>query len=211
MYPQQPKSGWIEVITGGMFSGKSEELIRRLRRAEIARQRVQIFKPAIDARFSEDHIVSHSQMKLRSVPVEDADDLMSKVDDRTQVVGIDEAQFFDERLVEICERLANRGKRVIVAGLDKDYRAQPFEPMPLLLATAEFITKNLAICMECGAPASYTQRLTESHERIEIGADGMYEARCRSCFDPPEDEDESAAEPASDDAKTPSHKAGANG
>ncbi len=184
-----PKSGWIEVITGSMFSGKSEELIRRLRRAEIARQRVQIFKPAIDSRYEQDHIVSHSQMKLKSVTVADARELLNKVDDRAEVIGIDEAQFFDDELVEVCDRLANQGKRVIVAGLDRDYRGVPFMPMAKLLATAEYISKNLAICMVCGAPASYSQKLTGSHDRIEIGAAGMYEARCRYCFEPPNEEE----------------------
>jgi len=188
MHRPYPKSGWIEVITGSMFSGKSEELIRRLRRAEIARQRVQIFKPSIDSRYEQDHIVSHNQMKLKSITVENASELLVKVDDRAEVIGIDEAQFFDEDLVEICDRLANQGKRLIVAGLDRDYRGIPFLPMAKLLATAEYISKNLAICMVCGAPASYTQKLTGGHDRIEIGAGGMYEARCRYCFDPPKEE-----------------------
>jgi thymidine kinase len=188
-----PKSGWIEIITGSMFSGKSEELIRRLRRAEIARQRVQIFKPGLDDRYAEDHIVSHSQMKLRSVAVKDAAELMCKVDDRVEVIGIDEAQFFDDGLVEVCNRLANQGKRVIVAGLDRDFRGVPFEVMAHLLATAEYITKSLAICMACGAPASYTQKMTGGHDRIEIGAEGMYEARCRSCFEPPPAESEKSS------------------
>jgi thymidine kinase len=183
-----PKTGWIEVITGSMFSGKSEELIRRLRRAEIARQRVQIFKPAMDDRYDHKAIVSHSQMRLESVPVHSAQELIENVDDRAEVIGIDEAQFFDLELVEVCNRLANQGKRVIVAGLDKDFRGAPFEPIPQLLATAEYITKNLAICMVCGGPASYTQRLTASHDRIEIGAEGKYEARCRYCFEPPPEE-----------------------
>ena len=183
-------TGWIEVVTGCMFSGKSEELIRRLRRAVIARQRVQIFKPGVDTRYAEDHIVSHSQMKLRSIPVAIAQELMLGVDDRTDVVGIDEAQFFDLDLVEVATRLANRGMRVIVAGLDLDYRGIPFEPMPQMLAVAEYVSKQLAICMVCGTPANYTQRLTTSHERIEIGAQGMYEARCRYHFEAPEEETE---------------------
>jgi thymidine kinase len=197
-----PKTGWIEAISGSMFSGKSEELIRRLRRAEIAKQRVQIFKPAIDNRFEEDHIVSHSQMRLRSIPVRDADELLSKVDDRADVIGIDEAQFFDDQLVDVCTRLANRGKRVIVAGLDLDYRGMPFDPMPQILAIAEYVDKQLAICMVCGGPANYTQRLTKSQERIEIGAQGMYEARCRYCFEPPAEEGEPVAEVAGE-AKRP--------
>jgi thymidine kinase len=189
----QPKTGWIEVITGGMFSGKSEELIRRLRRAEIARQRVQIFKPALDDRYGENHIVSHSQMKLASVAVRNAGDLLAKVEDRAEVIGIDEAQFFETDLVEVCNRLANQGRRVIVAGLDRDYRGEPFEPMPQLLCTAEYITKILAICMVCGAPASYSQRLTGGHDQIEVGAQGQYEARCRYHFEAPAEEGEAAS------------------
>jgi thymidine kinase len=187
MQKQHPRTGWIEVITGSMFSGKSEELIRRLRRAEIARQRVQIFKPGIDKRYDENHIVTHSEQRLASVAVASADELMRRVEDDADVVAIDEAQFFDERLADVCNELANRGKRVIVAGLDLDYRGKPFEPMPQLLAIAEEITKQRAICVVCGAPAAYTQRLTQSHERIEIGAKGKYEARCRRCFEPPTD------------------------
>ena len=176
--------GWIEVIVGSMFSGKSEELIRRLRRAEIARQRVQVFKPKIDARFSDEHIVSHSDMKMKSEPIERAEEIFDKLDDRTEVVGIDEAQFFDESVVSICNRLADMGKRVIVAGLDKDYLGKPFDPMPQLLAVAEYITKIQAICVICGNPANYTQRLVESGERVLVGAGGVYEARCRRHFDP---------------------------
>ncbi len=183
-----PKTGWIEAICGSMFSGKSEELIRRLRRAELARQRVQIFKPGLDDRFAEDHIVSHSQMRLRSITVADSQELLARVDDRAEVVGIDEVQFFDHGIVNACTRLANLGKRVLVAGLDLDYRGRPFEPVPQILAIAEYVSKQLAICMVCGGPANHTQRLTESHERIEIGAQGMYEARCRYCFEPPREE-----------------------
>ena len=179
-----PKPGWIEVITGSMFSGKSEELIRRLRRAQIARQRVQIFKPAIDNRFSEDEIVSHSEMKIPSVNVSTSAELLAKVRPDTEVVGIDEGQFFDAELPAACTRLANLGQRVIVAGLDQDYLGKPFEPMPQLLAIAEYITKTLAICMVCGGPANHTQRLVASKERVLVGASGTYEARCRHCFDP---------------------------
>lgn len=178
--------GWIEVICGSMFSGKSEELIRRLRRALIARQRVQIFKPSVDARFSQEEIVSHSEMRLPSIPVSSSEQLLAKVDHRTEVVGIDEAQFFDAGLVAACQRLADQGKRVIVAGLDKDYRGVPFEPIPSLMAVAEDVTKTLAICMRCGAPANNTQRLVESTDRVVVGAQGMYEARCRRCFEPPD-------------------------
>jgi thymidine kinase len=176
--------GWIEVITGSMFSGKSEELIRRLRRAQIARQRVQIFKPSIDNRFSEDEIVSHSEMKLGSRNVRSSKELADAVQPDTQVVGIDEGQFFDADLPAVCNALANQGKRVIVAGLDTDYLGKPFEPMPQLLAVAEYITKTLAICMVCGGPANHTQRLVVSSERVLVGASGTYEARCRHCFDP---------------------------
>jgi thymidine kinase len=176
--------GWIEVIVGSMFSGKSEELIRRLRRAQIARQRVQIFKPVIDTRYGDDHIVSHSEMRIGSAAVEDSRALLGQVRDDTEVVGIDEGQFFDAELPKVCNELANQGKRVIVAGLDQDYLGQPFEPMPQLLAIAEYITKTLAICMVCGNPANHTQRLVVSDDRVLLGAHGTYEARCRRCFDP---------------------------
>src|SRR5579884_3016493 len=170
--------GWIEVVVGPMFSGKSEELIRRLRRAEIARQRVQIFKPAIDERYSVNEIVSHSGL------VSKANEIMDKVQPRTEVIGVDEAQFLGEEVVDVCTKLANLGKRVIVAGLDTDYRGRPFEPMPRLLAVAEEITKLLAICVRCGNPAVHTQRLVESEELVVVGGGGIYEARCRRCFEP---------------------------
>jgi thymidine kinase len=176
--------GWIEVICGPMFSGKSEELIRRLRRALIARQRVQIFKPGIDQRYSEDHIVSHSELKIPSECVRDAADLEKRLDWRTEVVGIDEAQFLGVELVELVIRLADMGKRIIIAGLDTDYLGRPFHPMPELLAIADEITKDLAICMRCGNPAKHTQRLVASEELVVVGAAGMYEARCRRCFEP---------------------------
>lgn len=176
--------GWIEVITGSMFSGKSEELIRRLRRAQIARQRVQIFKPIIDNRYSEAHIVSHSDMRLASENVRNSDELLARVAVDAEVVGIDEGQFFDAHLPAACNQLASSGKRVIVAGLDQDYLGRPFEPMPQLLAIAEYITKTLAICVVCGGPANHTQRLVASGDRVLVGASGMYEARCRHCFDP---------------------------
>jgi len=179
-----PSHGWIEVITGSMFSGKSEELIRRLRRAQIARQKVQIFKALIDDRFGEDQIVSHSDMRIASQNVRNSDELLRRVDDDTDVVGIDEGQFFDAGLPGACNTLANRGKRVIIAGLDQDYLGRPFEPMPQLLAIAEYITKTLAICVVCGDPANHTQRLVASSDRVLVGASGMYEARCRHCFDP---------------------------
>ena len=162
-----------------MFSGKSEELIRRLRRAQIAKQKVQIFKPKIDNRYGDDHIISHSEMRIR-VPEHG---LLARAPRRrradTEVVGIDEGQFFDTELPAVCNTLADQGKRVIVAGLDQDYLGKPFEPMPQLLAIAEYITKTLAICMVCGAPANHTQRLVASSERVLVGAQGTYEARCR--------------------------------
>ncbi len=176
--------GWIEVICGPMFSGKSEELIRRLRRAEIARQRVQIFKPGIDQRYSEDHIVSHSELRIRSESVKDAADVERRLDIRTEVVGIDEAQFLGEGIVDLVIRMADMNKRVICAGLDTDYLGRPFHPMPELLAVADEITKSLAICMRCGNPAKHTQRLVASEELVVVGAAGMYEARCRRCFEP---------------------------
>jgi thymidine kinase len=180
----RPNQGWIEVITGSMFSGKSEELIRRLRRAQIARQKVQIFKPAIDNRYDEAHITSHSEMRIPSENVTSSRELLERVLPDTEVVGIDEGQFFDPELPAVCNTIADQGKRVIVAGLDQDYLGKPFEPMPQLLAIAEYITKTLAICMVCGAPANHTQRLVASHERVLVGAQGTYEARCRQCFDP---------------------------
>ena len=177
-------SGWLEVIVGSMFSGKSEELIRRVRRAQIARQRVQIFKPAVDVRYSDAHIVSHSDLKLEAEPATSAADLLAKVRPDTEVVGIDEGQFFDAALPAACTELADRGLRVIVAGLDQDYLGRPFEPMPHLLAIAEFITKTRAICVVCGNPANHTQRLVHNADRVLLGAHGTYEARCRRCFDP---------------------------
>jgi thymidine kinase len=177
-------TGWIEVIAGSMFSGKSEELIRRLRRAKIARQKVQVFKPEIDSRFSQDHIVSHSEMRHESANIRSASEVLAKVEPDTEVVGIDEGQFFDNELVNVANTLAQRGVRVIVAGLDQDYTGKPWEPMPQLLAVAEYITKTHAICMKCGQPANYTQRTFESEVRVAVGGEGMYEARCRACFVP---------------------------
>jgi thymidine kinase len=179
-------TGWIEVIAGCMFSGKTEELIRRIRRAEIARQRVAIFKPRIDNRFSSDHIVSHSEARLLSTVVDKSSDILSRSSE-AQVIGVDEGQFFDPGIVDVAEQLANEGKRVIIAGLDQDYRGKPFEPMPQLLAVAEYITKTLAICMVCGNPADRTQRTTDAQERVLVGAKDAYEARCRRCFVPPKD------------------------
>jgi thymidine kinase len=181
---RRPNQGWIEVITGSMFSGKSEELIRRLRRAQIAKQRVQVFKPAFDHRYADDHIVSHSDIRLPSRSVASSRGLLEAVAADTEVVGIDEGQFFDLELPTVCNLLADSGKRVIVAGLDQDYLGKPFEPMPQLLAIAEYITKTLAICMVCGNPANHTQRLVANSERVLLGTQGTYEARCRHCFDP---------------------------
>lgn len=180
----RPSAGWIEVIAGAMFSGKSEELIRRLRRAKIARQKVQVFKPEIDSRFSDNHIVSHSEMRHESANVRSAAEILERVEVDTEVVGIDEGQFFDNELVAVANQLAKRGLRVIIAGLDQDYTGKPWEPMPQLLAVAEYITKTHAICMKCGQPANYSQRIFESDERVAVGAIGMYEARCRRCFVP---------------------------
>lgn len=178
----RPQStGWIEIICGSMFSGKTEELIRRLRRAQIAKQRVAIFKPAVDTRYSDQHIVSHNGMSLPSVVVAHATEILAHTTD-VDVIAIDEAQFFDLTLVDVCEQLADKGCRVIVAGLDQDYLGQPFEPMPQLLAVAEYITKTLAICMVCGNPANRTQRVTLSDERVLVGASDAYEARCRLCW-----------------------------
>jgi len=180
-----PKNtGWIEVICGCMFSGKTEELIRRIRRAQIAKQTVAIFKPRLDTRYSTEHIVSHSEQSLTSQAVDDASEIL-QLSQHAQVVGIDEAQFFKGNLVEVCEKLANQGKRVVVAGLDQDYRGKPFDPIPQLLAVAEYITKTLAICVVCGNPADRTQRKTPQQDRVLIGAKDIYEARCRHCHTPP--------------------------
>jgi thymidine kinase len=183
-HPGASRAGWIEVIAGSMFSGKSEELIRRLRRARIARQRIQVFKPEIDSRFSDNHIVSHSEIKHESANVRTAAEIRARVEANTEVVGIDEGQFFDNELIGVANELAERGVRVIIAGLDQDYTGKPWEPMPQLLAVAEYITKTHAICVKCGQPANYSQRTFESEERVAVGAAGMYEARCRQCFVP---------------------------
>jgi thymidine kinase len=168
-----------------MFSGKTEELLRRLKRAQIARHKVQVFKPIIDNRYSADHVQSHDANRVASRPVEKARDILKYVDDNTRVVGIDEAQFFDDAVVEIANKLAYRGKRVIVAGLDMDFRGQPFGPMPKLLAIAEEVTKLSAVCMVCGGPASRSQRVATSNEqKVLVGAKGLYEPRCRFCHEP---------------------------
>ncbi|MBK5292909.1 MAG: thymidine kinase [Acidobacteriia bacterium] len=177
-------TGWIEVVCGPMFSGKSEELIRRLRRAMIARKRVQVFKPVIDDRYSKSEIVSHADVRMQSLVVSGASEILSKLDWRTQVVGVDEANFMGMELIEVAGQLADSGKQVIIAGLDTDYLGRPFPPVPDLLAMAESITKTLAVCMRCGNPAKHTQRLVGSEDLIEVGAAGQYEARCRRCFEP---------------------------
>jgi thymidine kinase len=177
-------TGWIEVVTGSMFSGKSEELIRRIRRAQIARQKIQLFKPYIDTRYAEGAIVSHSDMRMPSEVVRSSGEVLERLKRDTEVVGIDEGQFFDARLVKVADELANRGLRVIVAGLDQDYRGRPFEPMPQIIAIAEYVDKTLAICMRCGAPANRTQRLIAQTDRVVLGGSKTYEARCRRCFRP---------------------------
>jgi thymidine kinase len=176
--------GWIEVICGPMFSGKSEELIRRLRRAMIARKRVEVFKPSIDNRYSDDEIVSHGDLRMKSQVVSDAAQIPDRIDWRSEVVGIDEANFIGPKLVDVAQHLADSGKQVIISGLDTDYLGRPFAPIPDLLALAESITKTLAICMRCGNPAKHTQRLRGSEDLIVVGAAEMYEARCRRCFEP---------------------------
>ena len=186
LHDSPKETGWIEVIAGCMFSGKTEELIRRIRRAQIARQEVAIFKPRIDNRFSSDHIVSHSELKLQSLVVQKSTEIPALAS-TARVVGIDEAQFFDMGIVDVAEQLANKGKRVIIAGLDQDFRGKPFEPMPQLLSVAEYITKTLAICVVCGNPADRTQRTSGGMERVLVGAKETYEARCRKCFVPPVD------------------------
>jgi thymidine kinase len=176
--------GWIEVICGPMFSGKSEELIRRLRRARIARKRVEVFKPALDDRYAADEIVSHGDLRMQAQVVKNAAEIIDRIDWRAEVVGVDEANFIGTGLVDVAQRLADSGKQVIIAGLDTDYVGRPFAPIPDLLALAESITKTLAICMRCGNPAKNTQRLRGSDELIVVGAADMYEARCRRCFEP---------------------------
>jgi len=180
--PPLPNAGWIEVIVGSMYSGKTEELIRRLRRAQIARQRVEIFKPDIDRRYAADAIVSHSELRIPSRAVRTARDILRYAHE-AQVIGIDEGQFLGRELLPVVERLARQGKRVIVAGLDQDYRGKPFEPMPDLLAIAEYITKTLAICVVCGEPANRTYRKVRRAGRVVVGGSDVYEARCRRCWE----------------------------
>jgi len=181
------KSGWIEVITGSMYCGKSEELIRRLRRVKIAKQKIKVFKPALDNRYSDKEVVSHSGESIEAVPVDHPEEILEKIEADVDVVGIDEAQFFHQNLVQICEDLADRGVRVIAAGLDRDFRGEPFGPIPELMARAEYVDKLHAICIKCGEPASRTQRLIDGEPAayddpvILVGASEVYEARCRSC------------------------------
>ncbi|MFQ6101368.1 MAG: thymidine kinase [Anaerolineae bacterium] len=185
----RPSSGWIEVICGSMFSGKTEELIRRVRRAQIARQKVQVFKHALDTRYAQGEVASHNGMQLEAVAVENAARLRELVEPDTTVVALDEAQFFDDDVVALCEELANRGVRVVVAGLDMDFRGEPFGPVPTLMARAEQVSKLQAICVVCGGPASRTQRLINGQPAayddsvILVGADEVYEARCRGCHE----------------------------
>jgi thymidine kinase len=179
---QFPKDiGWVEVICGSMFSGKTEELIRRLKRALYGKQRVQVFKPGIDNRYDELSVVSHSRQAIVAVPIERADQILTLLKPETEVVGIDEVQFLGAEVVAVVEALAAKGLRVICAGLDQDFRGKPFEPMPQLLAIAEYVTKELAICVVCGNPANKSQRISDSAERVVVGAAGAYEARCRKC------------------------------
>lgn len=179
--------GWVEVVCGCMFSGKTEELIRRMTRAQIARQKLQVFKPAIDDRYGKEYVASHNSNRIDSIPVHSSQEILDLLDDSTRIVGIDEAQFFDGGLVEVVERLALRGIRVVVAGLDMDYRGHPFGPMPQLLAIAEQVTKLTAVCMVCGAPATRSQRIASSEETVLVGAHDSYEARCRAHHQPEAD------------------------
>jgi len=176
-------TGWIEVICGSMFSGKTEELIRRLRRARIARQQTEVFKPALDARYSDEEVVSHNENAIGTTSVDAASQIVLMAGG-ADVVGIDEAQFFDTCLVSTCQQLANDGHRVIVTGLDTDYRADPFDPIPQLMAVAEHVTKLHAVCVVCGAPANHSQRIVPGEERVLVGAMDAYEPRCRECFEP---------------------------
>jgi len=183
MYRRRPE-GWVEVICGPMFSGKSEELIRRVARYKIARIAVQVFKPRVDDRFAEAEVVSHSALKVEAEPVDGSLELLRAVRGSTQVIGVDEGQFFDDGLVEIVDNLAAKGKQVIVAGLDTDYLRRPFEPIPTLCDRAEYVTKVLAVCHSCGGPGMYTQRIVRSDDLVVLGAGGAYEARCRMCYHP---------------------------
>jgi len=175
------RAGWIEVVCGSMFSGKTEELLRRLTRARIAKQKVEVFKPSVDTRYDEEDVVSHDEKKTTSIPVENASQILFYAED-FEVVGIDEAQFFGDELVSVCNELANRGKRVIVAGLDMDYTGKPFGPIPQLMATAEYVTKVHAICMRCGNLANYSHRTVKNDKLVVLGETDAYEPLCRKCF-----------------------------
>lgn len=175
------KKGQIEVICGSMFSGKTEELIRRLTRARLAKQQVEIFKPSVDTRYHDTHVVSHNETSIRSTPVSFAEDILL-LSGTCDVVGIDEAQFFDGEIVRVVQLLANQGKRVILAGLDMDFEGKPFDPMPKLMAIAEYVTKVHAICMKCGDLAAFSYRLSAAKEKVMLGEKESYEARCRKCF-----------------------------
>ena len=187
---RRDERGWVEVISGPMFSGKSEELIRRIVRYQIARVPTQTFKPVIDDRYGDDEVVSHSSLSVAAEPVADSGELLRRVEDRTVVIGIDEGQFFDDGLVDVVAQLAATGKRVIVAGLDLDYLGRPFEPIPTLMTRAEYVTKSLAVCHRCGGAGMYTQRVIESDELVVLGATDAYEARCRYCYRPEESHQE---------------------
>ena len=175
------RTGWIEVVCGSMFSGKTEELIRRLNRARIANQKVEIFKPAVDTRYDEEDVVSHNANAVKSNPVQNASQILFYSED-FEVVGIDEAQFFDDELISVCNELANRGKRVIVAGLDMDFTGKPFGPIPHLMAIAEYVTKVHAICIRCGNLANYSHRISKDEKLILLGETDSYEPLCRKCF-----------------------------
>ena len=185
--------GWIEVICGPMFSGKSEELIQRVTRYHLARVPTQTFKPALDVRYAVNEVVSHSRLSTAAQPVRDSQELLRAVEDRTVVVGVDEGQFFDLGLVDVAMMLADAGKKVIVAGLDTDYLGRPFDPIPSLMLRAEYVTKTLAVCLKCGGPGLFTQRVVDSDELVVLGAGGSYEARCRRCYDPTEAHQEQLA------------------
>lgn len=178
-YPQG--TGWIEVVAGSMFSGKTEELIRRLKRATYAKQKVQVFKPVVDKRYDENAVISHEGFRIEGVAVDRPLHILYLVDDDTKIVGIDEAQFFDDEIVVVANHLADKGYRVIIAGLDQDYLGEPFGPMPQLLAVAEYVTKAHAICVECGNPGTRTYRMSGLGEQVELGSSDKYQARCRKC------------------------------
>lgn len=185
---RRSSEGWVEVICGPMFSGKSEELIRRVTRSKIARVPVQVFKPRLDNRYGDTAVVSHSEWKVEAHPVASSIEMIRAVGEQTEVIGVDEGQFFDEGLVEVADNLAATGKQVIVAGLDTDFLRRPFEPIPALCDRAEYVTKMLAVCHRCGGPALYTQRIVRSDDLVVLGAQDAYEARCRMCYNPTEPE-----------------------